>query len=199
MGIKERGGGENTTLFESAIYWDICSSALMGDSRWSRIWQAAYLALKWEIRKLLTVDSRTIIHHRFVFPSFPFLSLSPFTSLPPYDLTMSTTTYLVTGSSRSLGLGYASQLLQSSTSTRVIAAVRNPSKADQLEPLIKEFGKERVYVLECDVNEAESTQVSFRFSIFARILQESWSFREWVIRERRKNWKNQDSWVKEKD
>jgi len=73
---------------------------------------------------------------------------------------MSTTTYLITGSSRSLGLGYAHELLKSSSSARVIAAVRNPSKSDQLEPLVKEFGKERVYVLECDVNEAESTQVS---------------------------------------
>ena len=73
---------------------------------------------------------------------------------------MSTTTYLITGSSRSLGLGYAKELLASSTQTRVVAAVRDPSKADQLEPLTKEFGKDRLHILKCDVNEAESTQVS---------------------------------------
>jgi len=79
---------------------------------------------------------------------------------------MSTTTYLITGSSRSLGLGYAKELLASSTQTRVVAAVRDPSKADQLEPLTKEFGKDRLYILKCDVNEAVSTQVS-TFALFS--------------------------------
>lgn len=48
MGIKERGGGGENTTFDSRDvwnYWDICSSALIGDSRWSRIRQTAYLAL----------------------------------------------------------------------------------------------------------------------------------------------------------
>ncbi|GAA5838151.1 hypothetical protein JCM5353_001513 [Sporobolomyces roseus] len=71
-----------------------------------------------------------------------------------------TTTYLITGSSRSLGLGYAHQLLKSSSSTRVIAAVRSPASSDQLEPLVKEFGKDRLYILKCDVNESESTQAA---------------------------------------
>lgn len=52
--------------------------------------------------------------------------------------------------------------MKSSSSTRVIAAVRSPSSSDQLEPLVKEFGKDRLYILKCDVNESESTQVRFR-------------------------------------
>lgn len=66
-------------------------------------------------------------------------------------------TYLITGSSRSLGLGYARELLKAGH--RVVAAVRNPDKAEQLEPVKKEFG-DNLYVLKCDVTDAQSTQVS---------------------------------------
>ncbi|GAA5850974.1 hypothetical protein JCM3766R1_003963 [Sporobolomyces carnicolor] len=64
-------------------------------------------------------------------------------------------TYLITGSSRSLGLGYARELLKAGH--RVVAAVRNPDKAEQLEPVKKEFG-DNLYVLKCDVTDAQSTQ-----------------------------------------
>ncbi|GAA5912311.1 uncharacterized protein JCM6883_003320 [Sporobolomyces salmoneus] len=75
---------------------------------------------------------------------------------------MSTTTYLITGSSRSLGLGYLRQLLISSPSIRVIAAVRDPSNASQLDAAVSEFGKDRVYVLRCDVTDPKSTQEAAR-------------------------------------
>ncbi|GAA5882931.1 hypothetical protein JCM16303_006656 [Sporobolomyces ruberrimus] len=66
-------------------------------------------------------------------------------------------TYLITGSSRSLGLGYAKELLKSSSDVRVVAAVRNPDKAEQLEPVKKEYG-DRLYILKCDVTDAKSTK-----------------------------------------
>ena len=69
-------------------------------------------------------------------------------------------TYLITGSSRSLGLGYTRELLKAGH--RVIAAVRNPSTgAEQLSPLSKEFGDSKLYLLKCDVTDSKSTQVSF--------------------------------------
>ncbi|GAA6064683.1 hypothetical protein JCM10212_006179 [Sporobolomyces blumeae] len=79
---------------------------------------------------------------------------------------MSTFTYLITGSSRSLGLGYAKELLASSDKTKVVAAVRNPDGATLLEPVKKEFG-DRLYVLKCDVTDAESTKAA------AKTLEES--------------------------
>lgn len=65
-------------------------------------------------------------------------------------------TYLITGSSRSLGLGYTRELLKAGH--RVVAAVRNPDKADQLSPLEQEFGKDKLYLLKCDVTDSSSTQ-----------------------------------------
>ncbi|GAA5970774.1 hypothetical protein JCM3765_006304, partial [Sporobolomyces pararoseus] len=65
-------------------------------------------------------------------------------------------TYLITGSSRSLGLGYTRELLKAGH--RVIAAVRNPSNAEQLSPLSKEFGDSKLYLLKCDVTDSKSTQ-----------------------------------------
>ncbi|GAA5882930.1 hypothetical protein JCM16303_006655 [Sporobolomyces ruberrimus] len=70
---------------------------------------------------------------------------------------MSTTTYLITGSSRSLGLGYTRQLLSTSPSVRVVAAVRDPSNASQLDPVKKEYG-DRLFVVKCDVTDSKSTQ-----------------------------------------
>ncbi|GAA6024383.1 hypothetical protein JCM11491_001113 [Sporobolomyces phaffii] len=68
------------------------------------------------------------------------------------------TIYLVTGSSRSLGLGYARELLAASPSHKVVAAVRNPATAEaNLAPLVAEFGRERVLTLACDVTDPKST------------------------------------------
>ncbi|GAA5891976.1 hypothetical protein JCM6882_007426 [Rhodosporidiobolus microsporus] len=65
-----------------------------------------------------------------------------------------TFTYLITGASRSLGLEYSRQLLLSRPDTKVIAAARNPSKADGLEALKKEY-PERVYLVKLDVVDKE--------------------------------------------
>jgi NAD(P)-dependent dehydrogenase (short-subunit alcohol dehydrogenase family) len=69
------------------------------------------------------------------------------------------TIYLITGSSRSLGLGYLKELLAADSSNKVIAAVRNPDRATQLEPVQNEYG-DRLYLLKCDVTDVKSTQVS---------------------------------------
>lgn len=72
---------------------------------------------------------------------------------------MSSFTYLISGASRSLGLGYSRALLASSNNVRVIAGARNPSSADQLQALQKEVGKERLYILKLDVEDASAVQV----------------------------------------
>ncbi|GAA5990058.1 hypothetical protein JCM5350_003427 [Sporobolomyces pararoseus] len=72
-----------------------------------------------------------------------------------------TTTYLLTGASRGLGLNYTKELLKSSPSVRVVAAVRDPSNASQLEPVKKEFG-DRLFVVKCDVTSSESTKEAAR-------------------------------------
>ncbi|GAA5918458.1 hypothetical protein JCM6882_005139 [Rhodosporidiobolus microsporus] len=70
-------------------------------------------------------------------------------------------TYLITGASRSLGLGYAEQLLAASPNVRIVAAVRNPAKADLLNALAaKEENKGRVLLLELDVNSEESVKAA---------------------------------------
>jgi hypothetical protein len=70
-------------------------------------------------------------------------------------------TYLITGSSRSLGLGYTRSLLSTSPQVRIVAAVRDPSNAkDPLDQIKKEFGNDRIHVLKCDVTDEKSTQVS---------------------------------------
>ncbi|BGO95994.1 hypothetical protein NBRC10512_006456 [Rhodotorula toruloides] len=71
---------------------------------------------------------------------------------------MSSFTYLISGASRSLGLGYSRALLASSNNVRVIAGARNPSSADQLQALQKEVGKERLYILKLDVEDASAVQ-----------------------------------------
>ncbi|GAA5858011.1 hypothetical protein JCM8547_006662 [Rhodosporidiobolus lusitaniae] len=71
----------------------------------------------------------------------------------------STRTYLITGASRSLGLGYARALLASSPSTRVVAAARNPDKADALQALAKEeANKGRMYLLKLDMDDVASVE-----------------------------------------
>ena len=67
------------------------------------------------------------------------------------------TTYLITGASRGLGLGYTKQLLKSGF--RVVAAVRDPgSGIDHLRVVKEEYG-DRLLILGCDVTIFESVQV----------------------------------------
>ncbi|GAA5875092.1 hypothetical protein JCM8547_005410 [Rhodosporidiobolus lusitaniae] len=67
--------------------------------------------------------------------------------------------YLITGASRSLGLGYARGLLASSPSTRIIAGARNPSSAHELKALADTHeNKGRVYVLKLDVADEEQVE-----------------------------------------
>ncbi|GAA6062596.1 hypothetical protein JCM10212_004191, partial [Sporobolomyces blumeae] len=70
---------------------------------------------------------------------------------------MSTTTYLITGASRGLGLGYARELLRSSPSVRVVGACRDPDSAHLLKELKDEFN-DRLMLLKCDVGDEESTK-----------------------------------------
>ncbi|KAL8292452.1 hypothetical protein RQP46_001064 [Phenoliferia psychrophenolica] len=71
---------------------------------------------------------------------------------------MSTTTYLITGASRGLGLEFARQLLASSPSVRVIAAARNPAGAAELQALIKSEGAERIVAVTMDVSDPKSIE-----------------------------------------
>lgn len=74
---------------------------------------------------------------------------------------MSSFTYLISGASRSLGLGYSRALLASSQQVKVVAGARNPSSAEQLQALQKEVGKDRLYILKLDVEDASGVQVRF--------------------------------------
>ncbi|GAA5990387.1 hypothetical protein JCM11641_002346 [Rhodosporidiobolus odoratus] len=74
---------------------------------------------------------------------------------------MDSTSYLITGASRSLGLGYTKQLLVSSTNVKVIATARNPDKADALQALATAKENEgRVYLLKMDVEDAEGVKAA---------------------------------------
>ena len=75
---------------------------------------------------------------------------------------MSTFTYLITGASRSLGLGYTRQLLKSGNHVRVVAGARNPSSADDLQALRKEVGEDRLYILKLDVENPESVAAAVK-------------------------------------
>ncbi|BGP11743.1 hypothetical protein JCM10049v2_007663 [Rhodotorula toruloides] len=63
-------------------------------------------------------------------------------------------TYLISGTSRGLGLGLVRYLLSSSKQTKVIAGVRNPSSAIDLQSLVDDFGNERLHLLKLDVENA---------------------------------------------
>ncbi|GAA6023929.1 hypothetical protein JCM10207_009280 [Rhodosporidiobolus poonsookiae] len=72
-------------------------------------------------------------------------------------------TYLITGASRSLGLGYAEQLLASSPNVRIVAAVRNPSNAKQLDALAaRPENAGRVLVIEFDVDSEKSVKAAVK-------------------------------------
>lgn len=75
---------------------------------------------------------------------------------------MSTFTYLITGASRSLGLGYARQLLESGEHVRVVAGARNPDSAEDLRKLQKKVGEDRLYILKLDVTDAAQVTESVK-------------------------------------
>jgi len=65
--------------------------------------------------------------------------------------------YLVTGSSRGLGLAFVGELLKN-PKNYVIATARNPSKATELQALISQYPKERAAILELDLGSPESIE-----------------------------------------
>ncbi|KAI5474931.1 hypothetical protein MNV49_002181 [Pseudohyphozyma bogoriensis] len=67
----------------------------------------------------------------------------------------STTTYLISGASRGLGLETARQLLALSPSNQVIAAARNPETADGLKELVR-ANVGRIEVVKLDASDPES-------------------------------------------
>ncbi|GAA5845376.1 hypothetical protein JCM11251_005648 [Rhodosporidiobolus azoricus] len=69
-----------------------------------------------------------------------------------------TFTYLITGASRSLGLGYATELLTQRPDAKIVAAARNPDKADGLQKLVEKYGKDKVYLLKLDVENQASVE-----------------------------------------
>ncbi|KAL9644423.1 hypothetical protein ABK040_013651 [Willaertia magna] len=64
-------------------------------------------------------------------------------------------TFLITGSSRGIGLELTKQLLTKSEDRIVYATARNPSKAPKLQELKKQFG-DRLHIEELDVESEES-------------------------------------------
>jgi len=74
----------------------------------------------------------------------------PLTTLFACPEMSSTTTYLVTGANRGLGLGLVRQILAREPSSRVIAAAREPAEADALLKLAKD-NEGRVETLKLDL------------------------------------------------
>lgn len=71
---------------------------------------------------------------------------------------VSTTTYLISGASRGLGLETARQLLAASPSNRVIAAARSPASSAELQALIKEYPG-RIEAATIDVSDPDTIKV----------------------------------------
>lgn len=71
-----------------------------------------------------------------------------------------TTTYLITGASRGLGLEYTRQLLAHSSSIRVVATARNPGNANQLQEIAgRKENEGRVHVIKLDVGDEKGVKV----------------------------------------
>ncbi len=70
---------------------------------------------------------------------------------------MSTTTYLITGANRGIGLEYVKQILAGEAQAQIIASVRHLAGADELAEVAAKY-EGRVAMLEMD-------QVSFVFLI----------------------------------
>ncbi|ORY76846.1 hypothetical protein BCR35DRAFT_332658 [Leucosporidium creatinivorum] len=69
------------------------------------------------------------------------------------------TSYLITGASRGLGLEYTRQLLASSPEIKIVATARTPSTATELQK-IKDLNEGRLFILEMDVTKDESVKAA---------------------------------------
>ncbi len=65
--------------------------------------------------------------------------------------------YVITGASRGLGLGLVTGLLKQ-PDTVIVAAARNPDKAEPLQKLAKEYG-DRLHTVSLDTSKEESVKV----------------------------------------
>lgn len=68
-----------------------------------------------------------------------------------------TTTYLITGASRGIGLALVKAVLESDPNARTIAAVRDPASAAKLKEIIKQY-EGRVETLQLDVSDPKSVE-----------------------------------------
>lgn len=71
-------------------------------------------------------------------------------------------TYLITGSSRGIGLAFTTKILASSSENRVIATARNPSEAEGLQALLK-ANPGRLDLVALDVSNPESVKARYFF------------------------------------
>ena len=67
-------------------------------------------------------------------------------------------TYLVSGSSRGVGLALVKELLSKKDDRIVFAAARSPHKSEELQQLAKEH-KDRLHIIVFDVTDGDSAQV----------------------------------------
>lgn len=72
---------------------------------------------------------------------------------------MPTTTYLIIGAARGLGYETAKQLLAKSPDSRILAAVRDTSKADQIYDLVRQYPG-RIEAIALDISNPASIIVS---------------------------------------
>ena len=65
--------------------------------------------------------------------------------------------FVVTGGNRGLGIEHVKQFLDK-TKVKIVATARQPSKADQLNGLLKQY-KDRLSVVELDTSDEASIEV----------------------------------------
>lgn len=65
--------------------------------------------------------------------------------------------FVVTGGNRGLGIEHVKQFLDK-TKVKIVATARQPSKADQLNGLLKQY-KDRLFVVELDASDEASIEV----------------------------------------
>lgn len=68
-------------------------------------------------------------------------------------------TYLVSGSSRGVGLALVKELLSKPDERIVFAAARSPQKSEELQKLAKEH-QDRLHIITFDVTDGDSAKVS---------------------------------------
>lgn len=71
--------------------------------------------------------------------------------------------YVISGASRSLGLGVARTLLDRVPNAHVVATARTPDSANLLKDLKAKY-QDRLHIVKMDVVNAASTEVSLKFS-----------------------------------